>query len=70
MREYEVINYHMEQYQKFIEQQKLFEEWKINNPDEYAWEYKGKCPTQAEMKRTRLILQKLMLGVERKRHTY
>lgn len=70
MREYEVINYHMEQYQVYLEQNKLFEEWKTNNPDEYAWNYKGKIPTQAEMKRTRLILHKLMIDVERNTHTY
>ncbi|WP_436884141.1 hypothetical protein [Mammaliicoccus sciuri] len=70
MREYEVINYHMEQYRKLIEQMKLYEVWKLNNPDEYKWNYKGKLPTQAEMKRTRLILQKLMLDVERNIHTY
>lgn len=70
MREYEVINYHMEQYQKFIEQMKLYEVWKLNHPDEYKWNYTGKVPTQAEMKRTRLILQKLMLGVERNIHIY
>ncbi|GEM_PF-4838170 len=70
MREYEVINYHMEQYRKLIEQMKLYEVWKLNNPDEYKWNYKGKLPTQAEMKRTRLILKKLMLDVERNIHTY
>lgn len=70
MREYEVINYHMEQYRKLIEQMKLYEVWKLNNPDGYKWNYKGKLPTQAEMKRTRLILQKLMLDVERNIHTY
>ncbi|WP_239709392.1 hypothetical protein [Mammaliicoccus sp. L-M44] len=70
MREYEVINYHMEQYQKLIEQMKLYEVWKLNNHDEYKWNYTGKIPTQAEMKRTRLILHKLMLDVERNIHTY
>ncbi|WP_204981701.1 hypothetical protein [Mammaliicoccus sciuri] len=70
MREYEVINYHIEQYQKFIEQMKLYEVWELNHPDEYKWNYTGKIPTQAEMKRTRLILQKLMLDVERNIHTY
>lgn len=70
MREYEVINYHMEQYQKFIEQMKLYEVWKLNKPNEYKWNYTGKVPTQAEMKRTRLILHKLMLDVERNIHTY
>ncbi|MBN4909483.1 hypothetical protein IDG46_05810 [Staphylococcus sp. EG-SA-13] len=70
MREYEVINYHMEQYRKLIEQMMLYEVWKLNNPNEYKWNYKGKLPTQAEMKRTRLILQKLMLDVERNIHTY
>ncbi|UTI86547.1 hypothetical protein NIT62_08855 [Mammaliicoccus sciuri] len=60
----------MEQYRKLIEQMKLYEVWKLNNPDEYKWNYKGKLPTQAEMKRIRLILQKLMLDVERNIHTY
>lgn len=70
MREYEVINYHMEQYQKLIEQIKFYEVWKSNTPNEKGWNYTGKVPTQAEMKRTRLILQKLMLDVERNIHTY
>ncbi|WP_275583571.1 hypothetical protein [Mammaliicoccus sp. R-M63] len=42
----------------------------MNNHDEYKWNYTGKIPTQAEMKRTRLILHKLMLDVERNIHTY
>lgn len=70
MKEYEVIKYHIKQYQMYLEQMKLYEVWKLNNRYKSKWDYKEKIPTQAEMKRTRLILQKLILDVERNTHTY
>jgi hypothetical protein len=65
MKEYEVINYHIDQYKRLLEQEKAYRKWKENNKNYSKYSYFGPIPTKAEMKRVRLTLQKLMLDVER-----
>lgn len=65
MLEFEVINYHMDQYKRLLEQERAYRKWKEDNQNRSRYSYLKPIPTKAEMKRVRLTLQKLMLEVEK-----
>lgn len=64
MKEFEVIEYYMDQYKKLLQQEKAYREWKEDNPSSSRYNYLKPIPTKAEMNRIRLTLQKLMLQIE------
>lgn len=64
MKEFDVINYHMDQYKRLLEQEKAYRKWKEDNPSNNRYSYREPIPTKAEMNRIRLTLQKLMLQIE------
>ncbi|WP_172616695.1 hypothetical protein [Staphylococcus agnetis] len=55
----------MGKYEGLIKLEIAYQEWKEKNPNKSRWDYKGKRPTKAELKRCRLLLKELMLEFER-----
>lgn len=64
MKEFEVIEYYMDQYKKLLQQEKAYRKWKEDNPSDNRYSYREPIPTKAELNRIRLTLQKLMLQIE------
>ncbi|UOC12412.1 hypothetical protein [Staphylococcus agnetis] len=54
-----------ERYKELIQLEVDFLKWQEENPNKYSWDYKGKRPTKAELKRYRLLLKELMIEFER-----
>lgn len=65
MRDERMIMYLMSKYEELIQSEMIYQEWKEKNPNKSKWDYKGKRPTKAELKRCRLLLKELMLEFER-----
>ncbi|WP_105989090.1 hypothetical protein [Staphylococcus agnetis] len=65
MRDERMIIYLMGKYEGLIKLEIAYQEWKEKNPNKSRWDYKGKRPTKAELKRCRLLLKELMLEFER-----
>ncbi|MCO4339742.1 hypothetical protein MTQ94_06370 [Staphylococcus agnetis] len=65
MRDELMIMYLMGKYEGLIKLEIAYQEWKEKNPNKSRWDYKGKRPTKAELKRCRLLLKELMLEFER-----
>ncbi|MGW8014772.1 hypothetical protein ACWEYY_00330 [Staphylococcus xylosus] len=64
MIESKVIIYYLNEYKIMLNQLRYFAEWQIENKDKNEWEYTGKLPTKAKLKRTRMILNELMMKIE------
>lgn len=64
MIEGKIITYYLREYEFMLNELRDFAKWRRENFDKNEWEYKGKLPTKAKLKRTRMILNELMMKVE------
>lgn len=64
MIEGKIITYYLREYEFMLNELRDFAEWQRENFDKPEWEYKGKLPTKAKLKRTRMLLNELMMKVE------
>lgn len=61
----QMIFYLMNKYKGLIQLEMNYQEWKESNPNKSKWDYKGKRPTKAELKRYRLLMKELMIEFEK-----
>lgn len=61
----QMIFYLMNKYKGLIQLEMNYQEWKESNPNKNNWDYKGKRPTKAELKRYRLLMKELMIEFEK-----
>ncbi|MCE4971851.1 hypothetical protein KJB49_11295 [Staphylococcus chromogenes] len=61
----QMIFYLMNKYKGLIQLEMNYQEWKESNPNKNSWDYKGKRPTKAELKRYRLLMKELMIEFEK-----
>lgn len=61
----QMIFYLMNKYKELIQLEIDYQEWKESNSNKNSWDYKGKRPTKAELKRYRLLMKELMIEFEK-----
>lgn len=66
----QMIFYLMNKYKELIQLEIDYQEWKERNLNKSRWDYKGKRPTKAELKRYRLLMKELMIEFEKEFEFY
>ncbi|WP_194746512.1 hypothetical protein [Staphylococcus chromogenes] len=66
----QMIFYLMNKYKELIQLEMNYQEWKERNSNKSRWDYKGKRPTKAELKRYRLLMKELMIEFEKELEFY
>ncbi|NJH82134.1 hypothetical protein BUZ57_08270 [Staphylococcus hyicus] len=66
----QMIFHLMNKYKTLIQLEIDYQEWKEKNVDKSRWDYNGKRPTKAELKRCRLLLKELMIDFEKWLNVY
>ena len=60
----------MNEYQRLMEIESKFEEWKRDNPDKRNWEYRGQRVSRARFERIGVMIRQTMIDYEREHKKY
>ena len=55
----------MQEYQRLMEVENKFNDWKKENPELYSWDYKGQRASKAQFERMGIMIRKIMIDYER-----
>jgi hypothetical protein len=60
----------MQEYQRLIDLEAQYQEWKKQNPDKSAWHYKGQRVSKARFERIGVMIRQSMIDFERSQSFY
>ncbi len=60
----------MQEYQRLMEIENKFEEWKKKNPELGSWKYEGQRVSKARFERIGVIIRQTMIDFERNHKGY
>ena len=55
----------MQEYQRLMEVEAKYEEWRNENPDVYEWNYHGQRVSRARFERIGIMIRQTMIDFER-----
>jgi len=60
----------IQEYQRLMEIEAKYEEWKNQNPDESPWKYKGQRVSRARFERLGIMIRQTMIDYEKNHNIY
>lgn len=60
----------MQEYQRLIEIEKKYDEWKSENPDKHKFEYNGQRVSRARFERIGIMIRQTMIDMENNQEPY
>lgn len=60
----------MQEYQRLMQIENEYEDWKLQNPHKNSWEYNGQRVSKARFERIGVMIRQTMIDYERSRKDY